>query len=61
MKQMIENVKFDLKALRGDRKGVTALEYGVIAAAIIAVTIALFNQLGTAIKGKLSAVSGSLT
>ena len=58
-------VKFDmmkhaLKAATVDRKGVTALEYGVIAAAIIGVTIALFNGLGSTLVTKLTGIKTEL-
>ncbi len=57
---MFDTVKFVFKAAAGDRKGVTALEYGVIAAAIIAVTIVAFKLLGTKLDTMLNGVAGQL-
>jgi pilus assembly protein Flp/PilA len=36
---LVESVKAELALVRGDRKGVTALEYGIMAALISAVLI----------------------
>ena len=55
---MFDMIKFAAKAAVADRKGVTALEYGVIAAAIIAVTIALFYSMGDKLKTALTTVDG---
>lgn len=57
---MFDTMKFAFKAAAGDRKGVTALEYGVIAAAIIALCIAVFNSIGGKILGKLNVIDGAL-
>ena len=47
---MIDTFKFAFKAAMGDRKGVTALEYGVIAAAIVVACTVAFPLLA----GKLT-------
>ncbi len=51
---MIDTFKFAFKAAMGDRKGVTALEYGVIAAAIVVACTVAFPLLA----GKLTATMG---
>ena len=58
---MFDTIKFAAKAAIGDRKGVTALEYGVIAAAIIAITIVLFQSIGGKLKGMLTDLDKALT
>ena len=50
-----------LMALRHDRRAVTALEYGLIAAAIAAVSLAGFTLLGNNLEDKLMNVSETLT
>ncbi len=57
---MFDMIKFAAKAAVADRKGVTALEYGVIAAAIIAVCIAIFNTIGGKILTKLTDINSKL-
>lgn len=42
-KQMIDTVKFWAKATAGDRKGATAIEYALIAAAAAAVILVGFR------------------
>ena len=48
-----------LSAIR-DRKGVTALEYGVLAAGIIAVIAAIIFTIGTNLKGMFTSVSSQI-
>lgn len=49
-----------LKTLIADKRAVTALEYGMIAALIALVVIAGFTSLGGNISSMLSAVNASL-
>jgi Flp pilus assembly pilin Flp len=49
-----------LLALRRDRRGVTALEYGLIAAAVVAVGLAGFNIVGFQVATKVLCVSSTL-
>lgn len=65
---MFDTIKFfaqaaiaDTKATIADRKGVTALEYGVIAAAIIAILIVTFNIIGGKLKVMLQGIDSQLT
>ena len=44
---MLSSIKSCFKSTLNDRKGVTALEYGVIAAATIVVGLAAFGTIGT--------------
>ena len=46
--------------LKTDKRAVTALEYGLIAAAIAAVSLAGFTAIGTNLNAKLTTVSNSL-
>ena len=47
--------------MKGDERGVTAIEYALIAALIGIVIIAGASTLGTTINGKFSAISASIT
>ncbi len=46
-----------IKALASDRRGITAMEYAVVAGAILAVALTAFNALGT----KLTTAVGGVT
>jgi len=46
--------------LKIDRRGVTALEYGLIAGVIVAVIILGFKGLGTALSSKFVTIGNSL-
>ena len=50
-----------LMALKRDEKGVTALEYGLIAALIAVVIIGAVTTLGTSISATFSGVSSHFT
>jgi pilus assembly protein Flp/PilA len=47
-------------ALLNDKRGVTALEYGMIAALIAAVIIGVVGSLGQGIKSTFTTINGSL-
>lgn len=47
-------------ALRLDRRGVTALEYGIIAALVAVVLITGFTTLGTNLSAKLTTINNAL-
>jgi pilus assembly protein Flp/PilA len=49
-----------LRAVLGDNKGVTALEYGLIAAAICVAIATVVTQLGTTIAAKFTAVNNAM-
>jgi pilus assembly protein Flp/PilA len=53
---LVERVKAELALLKADRKGVTALEYGVIAAGIVAVVATAATALG----GRISDLFGTI-
>ncbi|TQF76615.1 Flp family type IVb pilin [Elioraea sp. Yellowstone] len=54
-------VRSRLAALRRDEKGVTAIEYGVIAAVIIVALVGVLTAVGTGIGDAFTAVSQALT
>lgn len=56
---MLEFAKTWLE-LKTDRRAVTALEYGLIAGAIVAVILVGFNTLATDLSSKFTAIGGSL-
>ena len=47
--------------LRFDRRAVTALEYGLIAATVVAIGLAGFNVIGTNAAAKMTKVKASVT
>jgi pilus assembly protein Flp/PilA len=49
-----------LAALKGDRRAVTALEYGLIAALIAGVIVLAVTSLGTKLSTTLTTLAGSL-
>lgn len=49
-----------LAALRKDEKGVTALEYGIIAAAVIVTGLASFSEIGPRLAGVFTSIRGNL-
>ncbi len=49
-----------LASIRVDRRGVTALEYGLIAAAVVAVGLAGFSVIGDRLSAEYTNVSGTL-
>lgn len=48
-------------ALKTDKRAVTALEYGLIAATVVVVGMAAFSGIGTNLSTKFTAVKGMLT
>jgi pilus assembly protein Flp/PilA len=57
---MLQTINKRLLALRSDRRAVTALEYGLIAALIAVVIIGTVSALGSNIKSSFSSVSSSI-
>ena len=57
----IKQILTDLRAMLGDRKGATAIEYGLIAAAIAVVLIAVFATLGTDLQALFDEIGDELT
>lgn len=57
---MYEYIKTWLE-LKTDKRAVTALEYGLIAAAVVAVGLAGFSIVGTNLAVKMTAVKAALT
>ena len=61
---LTERAKAGLMLLRADRKGVTALEYGILAGLIACVIIAAATTLGTdisALFGRIGTAVGGVT
>lgn len=56
----MERVHAELSRLRGDRKGVTSLEYGILAAIVVGALITAATTLGTDLKSLFTAVAGKL-
>jgi pilus assembly protein Flp/PilA len=49
-----------LRAMKADRRGVTALEYALIAGVLATVLVTAFTLLGTNLSAALTAVAGSI-
>ncbi len=58
---MLQVLSISLNALLADRKGVTALEYGILAAAIIGAVAASVGLLGSDISDVFSTLASELT
>lgn len=56
---MIHYLKL-LRALYGDRRGVTALEYALIAGVLATVLVTAFTTLGTDLKTALTTLAASI-
>lgn len=56
---MIEYLK-TWAALRGDRRAVTALEYGLIAGVLAVAVVAAFNILGNGLENAFTNITGKL-
>ena len=46
-----------IRALVSDRRGITAMEYAVVAGAILAVALVAFQALGTSLSSTIEGVS----
>jgi pilus assembly protein Flp/PilA len=57
---MLTTCKCLFTALRQDRRGVTALEYGVIAAAIVLAISAIVVTMGTKLSNTFTNISNAL-
>jgi pilus assembly protein Flp/PilA len=56
----MEHVRQMLALLKGDKRAVTALEYGMIAALIAVVVVSGFTAIGTKLSSTLTTISSSL-
>jgi pilus assembly protein Flp/PilA len=57
---LVERAKAELARLGTDRKGVTALEYGLIAGLIAAVIVGAVTTLGTNINGVFNNIATAM-
>jgi Flp pilus assembly pilin Flp len=57
VKSIVESCRFALAVVRGDRRGVTAVEYALIAGALVAGIAAAIGALTTNLKGYLGGIS----
>jgi pilus assembly protein Flp/PilA len=57
MHHMMETI---MALLRADRRGVTAVEYAIIAGVVALVIVVAFTSLGTSISSKITAVSATI-
>ena len=56
----LSSLKSKLSAFTADESGATLIEYGVIVALILAISVALIKTIGGKVKDGLSNVSGQL-
>ena len=59
MRELLDAAKL-VRALVADRRGVTAMEYGLIAALVAVVIIGTVTTLGTNLKGVFDSISTAL-
>jgi Flp pilus assembly pilin Flp len=57
---MLEMIRMHMRALKDDKRGVTAVEYTVIAALIIVAIASAFTTLGTDLSSELTTVAGKV-
>lgn len=50
-----------LQRVLADRRGISALEYGILAAVVVAAVAAFASGISGAISGRLSAVTGAIS
>ena len=60
MTETFKTIRTLLAGLKSDKRAVTALEYGLIAAVLGAVVVTAFTSLGTSLTGAITKVSSSL-
>jgi Flp pilus assembly pilin Flp len=58
---LAERAKAELALLKGNKKGVTALEYGVIASVAVVALLAAFQAFYGAFDGIFTTVTGKIT
>jgi Flp pilus assembly pilin Flp len=56
----MRSIQQQLAALRADRRGITALEYGIMASWLAFIIIGAFVKFGAGISGIMGSVGGSL-
>lgn len=56
----LEGIKAHVRKLRGDKKAVTALEYGLIGAVVVGTVVLGFGTLATSLSGKFVDIGSSL-
>ena len=54
---MFEMIKFAAKSAAADKKGVTALEYALIAAAVVSIVLVAYNTMFQNLKSYISGIS----
>ena len=54
---MFDVAKFAAKAAIADRKGVTALEYALIAAAVVSIVLVAYNTMFNSLKSYVTGIS----
>jgi pilus assembly protein Flp/PilA len=57
----MEHIRLMLARLKTDKRAVTALEYGMIAALIAVVVIGAFTSLGANLSATINKVAGSIS
>lgn len=58
---MLQALRTFVRLLKGDKRGVTAIEYAVIAGVMVVVVGIAFGELGSQIKGVFTGMSSSIS
>ncbi len=57
----LNTIRAFVRRIRGDEEGVTAVEYGLIAALIAVAIVTTVGSVGTALKAQFTAIAGHIT
>lgn len=57
---MLDLVKVSIQRLAGDRKGISAVEYGILGAVVVVAVVAVGPQVGSVITSVFSVISGKV-
>jgi Flp pilus assembly pilin Flp len=58
--KMLSSLKSQVAAFKADESGATLIEYGVIVALILAISVAIIKTIGNKVKDGLTTVQGQL-
>lgn len=58
---LVERAKAELARLKTDRKGVTALEYGILASVLVVTLFLAFGKVTSALSNFFGTIAGKLT
>jgi len=57
---MLDLVKLSIRRLAGDRRGISAIEYGILGAVVVVALVAVGPDLTTAVENSFGRLTGAL-